>query len=530
LGDIEEQLISLPHYLDRWARRFPEREVAVEGQVRLTYAQLAEAVDGCARAFLDAGVGPGDRVAMLTTPRLEFLIVLLAAHRIGAVWVGLNPRHRLAELDHVVKEVAPKLLLGIERFEGRDYEQDLRELARRNELAAAPVMIAGEQPDPRFYEALRTRDVGDEELARAGGAVGPGSPSCIVFTSGSTGAPKGAVLCHHGQIRAYRRWHDYLGLARTRMISELPVDHVGGLDRVFLTLIGGGTVVFQRRFQPGSLLECMQRERITVWMGELTQWVKCAPLLDRYDLSSLRAIGYAGGPPARELLERYARVCERIIAGYGMTETSDAVMFTDPGCSLQALSEHNVGRPIDGVLVRLVSAECERLGRRAVGLLEVRSSTVFLGYLNRPQATAAAFSDDGWFRTGDLLREREDGTFDFLGRSDDTYKSGGYNIYPREIEVVLESHPALGAAAVVGVPDEVFQAVGHAFVEALDGEAAPTAEQLRAHCSERLANYKVPKTITVVEALPTLRNEKIDRALLRERALQIATGASAEDG
>lgn len=527
---IEEQLLSLPHYLDHWARRFPDREVAVDGKLRLTYAQLAEAVDGCARAFLAAGVEPGDRVAMLTTPRLEFLVVLLALHRIGAVWVGLNPRHRLEELDHVVKETTPRLLLGIERFEGRDYKHDLHELARRNALPVAPVIIGGEQPDPRFYETLRTRDVTDEELARAAAAVIPGSSSCIVFTSGSTGKPKGAVLCHHGQIRAYRRWHTYLGLERTRMVSELPVDHVGGLDRTFLTLIGGGRLVFQRRFEPSALLECIQRERINVWLGELTQWVKCAPLLERYDLSSLEAIGYGGGPPARDLLERYARVCERIFSGYGMTETSDAVMLTDPGCSLGTLSEHNVGRPIDGVMTRLVSPDGEQLGRCAIGLLEVRSSTVFLGYLNRPQATAAVFSDDGWFHTGDLLREREDGTFDFVGRADETYKSGGYNIYPREIEIVLESHPSVSAAAVVSVPDEVFQAVGHAFAQVRGRQAAPSVEQLRAHCAERLANYKVPKTITVVQALPTLRSEKIDRVQLRQRALQMAEGASAGDG
>lgn len=526
---IEEQLLSLPHYLDHWTRRFPDREAAVDGELRLTYAQLVEAVDGCARAFLAAGVGPGDRVAMLTTPRLEFLIVLLALHRIAAVWVGLNPRHRLEELDHVIKETTPRLLLGIEHFEGRDYKQDLRELAQRNALPVAPLII-DEHSDPRFYETLRTRDVTDEELARAAAAVMPGSPSCVVFTSGSTGKPKGAVLSHHGQIRAYRGWHAYLGLERTRMVSELPVDHVGGLDRTFFTLIGGGALVFQRRFQPSALLECIQRERITIWLGELTQWVKCAPLLERYDLSSLQAIGYGGGPPARELLERYTQVCERIFAGYGMTETSDAVMLTEPGCSLGTLSEHHVGRPIDGVLTRLVSADGEQLGRCAVGLLEVRSSTVFLGYLNRPQATAAAFSDDGWFRTGDLLREREDGTFDFVARADETYKSGGYNIYPREIEIALESHPSVSAAAVVSVPDKVFQAVGHAFVQALDGQAAPSAEELRAHCAERLANYKIPKTITVVQALPTLRNEKIDKALLRQQALQMAAGSSAEDG
>ena len=152
-------------------------------------------------------------------------------------------------------------------------------------------------------------------------------------------------------------------------------------------------------------------------------------------------------------------------------------------------------------------------------MLEVRGSTVFLGYLNRPDATAAAFTADGWLRTGDLFREHQDGTFDFLGRADHTYKSGGYNVYPREIEIALESHPAILEAAVVGIPDEVLQAVGHAFVRVADGQQTLTEEQLRAYCSERLADYKLPKAITMVVSLPTLRNEKIDRLMLREWAL-----------
>jgi acyl-CoA synthetase (AMP-forming)/AMP-acid ligase II len=515
---------SLVYYLERWAMCTPQNEAAVDGGCRLSYAELAQHVDGCARAFMAAGLSTGDRLAMLTTPRLEFLIVFLALQKIGAVWVGLNPRHRLSELDYVVKDTRPKLLVGIERFEGRDFLSDLQKLSERVETSSPPVVIRGEEPVLDFYGVLYTRDVSDDELRRASEAITPASPSCVVYTSGSTGEPKGALLCHHGQMCAYLRWHAYLGIERMRLICDLPVDHIGGLDRVFLSVISGGTVIFQRRFEPAALLQCIERERITVWSGELTQWIKCAPLLGRYDLSSLLAAGYGGGPPTRELLDSYAKISPRIFSGYGMTETSDAIMFTDHDVSLEVLCEHNVGRPQEGVLVRLVSADGEPVDRGEAGLLEVRSSSVFLGYLGREDATAQTFSSDGWLRTGDLLRERANGTFDFLGRRDNTYKSGGYNIYPREIEVVLESHPAVGSAAVVGVPDEVFQMVGHAFVEPAASGVSPTPRELRTRCAEYLANYKVPKKITVLNALPTLRNDKVDRVSLSQRALEMAGG------
>jgi acyl-CoA synthetase (AMP-forming)/AMP-acid ligase II len=293
---------------------------------------------------------------------------------------------------------------------------------------------------------------------------------------------------------------------------------------MLVALVGGGSVLLQRRFAPEALLSCIERERATFWLGELAQWVRCAPLLERYDLSSLEIVGYAGASLPPELLERMKSLAPRIFTGYGMTETSNAIMFTDPDTPPTDPSSNNVGRPIQGVFTRLVSSGGEPVGAGVGGLLEVRSDLVFLGYLNRPEATAEAFTPDGWFRTGDLFRACPDGTFDFLGRVDDMYKSGGYNIYPREIEAVLESHARVGRVVVVGVPDEVYQAVGHAFVELLPGDDRPATNELRDYCSERLANYKVPKAITVLEELPRLRNEKVDKVSLRQMALGARSG------
>ena len=334
--------------MDYWARHTPDREAVVDGVRRLTYAQLAELVDECARTFIAAGVRTGERVAMLTAPSLEFLAVFLALNRIGAVWVGLNPRHRLPEFEYVLKDTAASLLIGIERFEDRSFTEDLRVLGENNALLTAPVLVTERPTDVAFMSCLKTRPVSDEELASAASAPMPASPSCVVYTSGSTGRPKGALLSRHGQLRVYRHWISLLAIHEIRVVADLPVDHVGGLDRIFYSLMSGGLLVFMPRFRPRESAQTIERERITVGFGELTQWIKCAPLFEQHDLSSLEVIGYAGGPPSRWLLEKLQRLVPRVFTGYGMTETTDAAMFTDADTSLQALSGHNVGRAAGG--------------------------------------------------------------------------------------------------------------------------------------------------------------------------------------
>jgi acyl-CoA synthetase (AMP-forming)/AMP-acid ligase II len=515
----ERQLPSLVSYLDYWSERVPQREAVVDGDCRLSYGQLVELVDQCARAFLSAGVGLGDRIAMLTTPRLEFLIAFLAMNRIGAVWVGLNPRHKLAELDYVLRDSGARLLIGIERFEERDFREDLQTLAQCHELLAPPVVIEGELPRLDFFAGLQTEPVDDRRLEQAAALLTPARPICVVYTSGSTGEPKGAVLSDHGFVAAHLRWGAHLTLSEVRLTVELSIDHIDGLGRPLFALLQGGTVILQRRFEPRATLQCIQRERATFWFAELTQWIKCQPYLSEYDLSSLQVIGYVGGPLPHDLRLALEAIGARVFTGYGMTEVSSAALLTDFDTPWELLEEANVGRPIDGIVARLVTAEGDPAPKNGEGFVQLRGDTIFLGYLNRPEATASAFTVDGWFHTGDLLRERANGTFDFIGRADQTYKSGGYNIYPREIELVLESHPQIACAAVVPVPDDLYQTVGHAFVELTNGAVKPSAEELFEHCRESLASYKVPKSITVLQKLPILRNEKVDRLTLGEWAL-----------
>ncbi len=500
--------------LDEWSLRRPEAEAVVCGETRLSYGQLRESVDLWAKALLAMGVRRGDRVAVLTTPRAEFVVLFLALARIGATWVGLNPRHRLPELRYVVEDTEPVLLFCLDRFEQRSYEEEARALTDEcesiSELISLGGPIEGAVSSAEF--AALGRGVQPARLEEAAALSAADDPACVVYTSGSTGQPKGAVLSHSGLLMTHRAMAERCAVESPCLISDLPIDHVAGIGFVYTTLASGGKLVLRERFDPVGSLTAIEEERVSVWFAETTQFLLALPHAARHDLSSLETIGYTTTPP-RSVLEQLGVLAERLICGYGMTETSDLVLMTEPGEDFDSLARGNVGRPIAGVEARLVEASG---ADRGAGELQVRGACVFAGYLNRPEATAEAFAEGGWLRTGDLLRATENGSFEFVGRLGSGFRSGGYNVYPEEIERALEAHPGVVQAAVVDVADEVFGAVGHAFVLARPG-AEPGAEELEAHCRERLANYKVPKAFTVALELPMTRTEKINKKELRAR-------------
>ena len=499
--------------LDHWSRTRPEAEaIACEGR-RLSYGELAAEVDLCAAALLAAGVRHGDRVAVLTTPREEFAVIFLALARIGGVWVGLNPRHRLAELSYVVADTEPVLLFCLDRFEQRDYAPEAAALRAEHDSIRQLVSLGG--PIDGAVPLAEFVARGGDELSVGLDPAAPssaGDPACVVYTSGSTGAPKGAVLTEAGLLTTHRAMAERCGVKRPCLISDLPVDHVAGIGFLYTALASGGKLVLRERFDPAGSLATIAAERVDVWFAETTQFLLALPRLGDHDLSSLRTIGYTTAPPL-PVLERLAALAERLICGYGMTETSDLVLITEPGAELDSLARGNVGLPIDGVEVRLAPSEA---GEGDCGELQVRGECTFAGYLNRPEATAAARSGDGWLRTGDLMRAAGDGSFEFVGRAGEGFRSGGYNVAPAEVERVIEAHPGVAQAAVIGVVDETFGATGHAFVIPR-ADAEPDAAALRDHCRERLANYKVPKAFTIAAELPLTRTEKIDKQALRAR-------------
>jgi fatty-acyl-CoA synthase len=518
-------LERISDYVDHYARLTPAADAMVLDDRRVTYAEQQQLVDAIARGLIAAGIAHGDRVATLATPHPDFWLLFLATASIGAIWVGLNPRYQLDEYRYVVGDCEPSLLFTRTRIGERDFASDLACLAGSAGAPRQTVVLNGDPGLPgasSFDEFIaRGRSVADTELAARRAGVAAMDPALIVYTSGSTGRPKGALLPHRGLARCCRNQMRYWRANPVRVVNFLPINHIGCVgDLSSWCLVAGGCIVFLEKFDASESMRLVVRERCTVWGGVPTTIVMCLalPEFPQYDLSSLQLILWSGAAAPAETVRRLRTICPRLSNSYGLTETVGSVTFAGPCDDVELLAE-TVGFPVEDYEFRLVDTAGRAVPRGEPGEVVVRGDFVMRGYWHRPQETADTIDADGWLHTGDLALERPDGAIKLVGRLREMYKSGGYNVYPREIEQVLEAQPGVAMAAIVSVPDPVFGEVGHAFVLRAP-DTLPDASALDAACRSRLANYKIPKRITIADELPLLPIGKLDKRRLRERALE----------
>lgn len=510
-------------YVHHWAQRQPEAEALVWGDIRLSYAAVLAEVGRCARALIAAGVEKGDRVAMISSARPEVIVAYLAASEIGAVFVGLNPRAQLDEYRYLLANSAPRVLMTMAAFDGRDYLQDLQVLAQEGLAGQHRVTLEGRVDglSITFADFLAAGDsVPESEYSARRQAVQPEDVALIVYTSGSTGKPKGALLTHRSVVAGMSVQSKYLaGSGPPRMMLHLPINHFGALGNIATaTLILGGTICFLDRFSPAGSMELIERERITTWGQVPTMFLLqlALPNFQRYDLSNLELVFFSGSPMPRQAVERLSTLDAALFTGYGLTETSGPVTLSVPGASVAELSE-TIGRPLPEFEFKIADEDGNPVQSGQVGEMCIRGGCVFKGYFNDRSATNAAIDSDGWFHSGDLGLARNDGNVQLVGRLNERFKSGGYNVDPYEVEKTLEQHPAVAMACVVAVPDLLYHQVGHAFLLLKQGEAFDETE-MRAFCHGRLSNYKVPKRFIVREQFPMLAVGKVDRKVLTEQA------------
>ena len=497
------------------ALRRPDHPAVVCGTKRLGYAALADSVRRVASGLRTLGIGAGDRVLVYLPNGLEFVQTVYAVFSLGAIAVPVNTRLTARELEHVVGDARPAA--AIYHASGRDSVRPGMCLAPGCRAVAVGDLEAGESAF--------------ESLAAAPAAALPepafDSDDCLImYTSGTTGVPKGAILTHANMIVQNVFMHGTeWGIGRDdRYLVLTPLAHRAGISRLFNALGLGGTLVILDKFDPAGTIDTIERERITVTglvptairmlLPELRKApARCETL--RRIVVSTEAFPVALKQALLALLPR-----AEIHSVFGSTEAlvtnlSHAEQFTHPA---------SVGRPIPGVEVRLVDDDGRDVPEGEVGELAVRSGppgrfATLRAYFNRPEETAAAIRD-GWFHTGDLARRDAEGYLYIVDRKKDMVISGGFNIYSKEVEAVLATHPSVAEAAVIGVPDEVYGESVAAFVEP-SGAGRPDAQALIEHCRTRLAGYKKPKHVFVIDALPrnstgkVLKNEL--RALAAER-------------
>ena len=510
-------------YVGYYAERTPDTEAMLRDDERVTYRDFHIRVEQLARALLAAGVCKGDRVATLCTPSPDYFVCFLASASVGAIWVGLNPRYQLNELSYVAGDSEPVLLLARSSIDGRDYTPELGELAERHPTIRQVVILdedtgsvpAGMTGLSAF--AAKGEDVPEETLAAARDACGGRDPCMIVYTSGSTGRPKGALLHHEGIVEFSLEQNRVWPVSPLRTLNYFPVNHIGCVvDISTPTLVAGGTLCFLENFTPRRSLELMEQERLTLWASvpSVFQLQYAEETFAETDLSAVQLIVWEGAAMPDDMLSRLLEHGAPLATNYGMTESCGGMTLIPPMRDFSVLSGC-VGWPVNGVEVRLANGPDIIEEDGVTGEIQARSIYNMLGYWKRPDATAETLSEDGWLATGDLGQRNPDGTYTIVGRSKEMYKSGGYNVYPREVENVIESHPKVEMAAVIGVSDPVWQEVGVAYVLA-NGDLS--TDELQAWCRSNLANYKIPKRFFLEKDLPLLPIGKVDKVSLRQRA------------
>lgn len=476
-----------------------------------TYGALDQQVRQFAKALLAAGVRPGHRVAIFAAARPEFVISYLAAISIGAIWQGLNIGYTARELAYVLGDAEPRIVFAAPP---QGAAETLADSTRAAGLAEP--IVAGTPQWDAFLAAAES--VTEEALDEAIAAVDPLDPAMLVYTSGSTGTPKGALIRHGGIVRLALVQSGKWGLERPTVLCNLPINHIGCVgDLLSVPLIAGGSVVLRETFNPEQVLADIEEFEIGALFQVATQLQRVASLdsFDQRELPSLKLVGWGGSPLPQATMDRFRAKGSSLMATYGLTEATFSVTYTDLDSTDEVLL-NTVGRPDPHIELRILTEDGE-WDETATGEVCIKHPATMAGYFGRPRDTEEAFTADGWLRTGDIGHLRPDGNLVLVGRVSEMFKSGGYNVYPREIELVIENHPDVEVAAVVPRPDPDFQEVGVAYVQPRAGHD-PDPEALRTWLREHLAGYKVPKEVIIHPALPLLPVGKIDKQTLKTMA------------
>jgi fatty-acyl-CoA synthase len=545
-GTSEVPLLGLTigDLFDRTTTRYADNEALVSRHqgVRYTYRQLRAEVDRCARALIALGVGKGQRVGIWAPNCAEWTITQFATAKLGAILVNINPSYRLSEVQYALKQAGCSWLVTAPRFKTSDYTGMLHELtpelaaSRVGALASATfpdlrgVVRLGEESSPGMLgwaELLAMAEgIGADELARRQRQQEFDDPINIQFTSGTTGYPKGATLSHHNILNNGYFTTELLRFTdRDRLLIPVPLYHCFGMVMGNLGCVThGATMIYPSDgFDATAVLEAAQAERATALYGVPTMFIAELnhPDFARYDLSALRTGIMAGSPCPVEVMKQVQAQMHmhEVAIAYGMTETSPVSTQTRIGAPL-AKQVGTVGQVHPHVQIKIVDPQTGQVvpvGER--GELCTRGYSVMLGYWDNDEATRTAIDAARWMHTGDLATMDDEGYLNIVGRIKDMIIRGGENVYPREIEEFLYSHPRIQDVQVIGVPDEKYGEEIMAWVKLREGQTA-TAEEIRDYCRGKIAHYKIPRYVHFVDAFPMTVTGKVQKFLMREESVK----------
>ncbi|GIW90299.1 MAG: AMP-binding protein [Pirellulaceae bacterium] len=534
--------LTIDEVFRRTVERYGQRDALVFPQrgLRWSWQQLDQQVERAARGLWALGIRPGQHVALWATNVPEWVVTQLATARIGAVLVTVNPAYRPYELQYVLEQSDAVALLLVERFKTSDYFNMLQEICPEVAKAGPGQWQADRYPHLRHVIAISDRKgalngahtwsemiaageaMQEIDFKELGGQLQPSDPINIQYTSGTTGFPKAATLSHRNLLlNAFYVGQCQKLSAEDRMCVPVPFYHCFGcvLGTLCSVVYGAAMIVPAEYFQPKATLDAIEQERATVIYGVPTMFIAELedPTFAGRDLTSLRTGIMAGAPCPIELMRKVINVMgvREITIAYGQTEASPVVTQTRTEDPIE-LRVETVGRPLPGVEVKIVDPQSgAELGDMQQGELCSRGHVVMLGYYKDPEATAKAIDSDGWLHSGDLAMRLPNGYYRITGRLKEMVIRGGENIYPREIEEYLFTHPAIEQVAIVGVPDEKYGEELCAWIKLRPGHAV-SEEEIRDYCRKKLAHFKVPRYVKFVDSFPQTVTGKIQKFRIRE--------------
>ncbi len=529
---------------DRAAERWPDADALVvrHQNVRWSYRELQREVDALAAGLLALGLEPGERIGIWSQNNAEWVVTQFATAKAGLILVNINPAYRISELEYSLNKVACKALITSPSFKSSDYIGMLRELAPELDACPPGELSAAKLPDLRIVIRLGAEQTpgmynfadipamaGDshrQRLAELGSELQFDDPINIQFTSGTTGTPKGATLTHHNILNNGFAIGEAQRFGQgDRLCIPVPLYHCFGMVAGNLACVThGATMVYsEEAFDPLSVLETVEAERCTALYGVPTMFIAELdhPEFKRFDLSSLRTGIMAGAPCPIEIMKRVVdemHMSEVTIA-YGMTETSP-VSFQSATTDPIERRVSTVGRVQTHIEVKIVDAAGRVVPPGERGELLTRGYSVMLGYWNDEERTSEAVDAAGWMHTGDLATLDEDGFGNIVGRIKDMVIRGGENIFPREIEEFLHTHPKIQDVQVIGVPDQKYGEELCAWIQLREGEAAKD-EEIKEFCKGKIAHFKIPRYIVFVDEFPMTVTGKVQKFVMQEQTIEL---------
>ncbi len=508
--------MSVAQLLEKADRSSPNKEIIYDGIRRMSIHDLHTEVNEVALGLSQIGIKPGDRVAVSLPIWYEFIVLVFAIAKIGAILVPFSTRYKEKEVEHVLQDSGTKAVFFTQQVDKVNQLDQLQSIKKRLKSLEYLIAVRFENEKMKSYQGLRELGRG-RELPEVKLDVKE-DVYALLYTSGTTGKPKGVMLTHNNLVDNVVT--SLLILRATRddvFLHAAPYFHIMGLVYILRLVACEGKAVLLETYKAEKALELMEQEKVTVHTGVPTLYALELnhPSFKSYDLSSLRLATMAGAPCPVEMIRRVkTEMGVQVLVSYGMTETSAMLTFTDFEDD-DIIQAETVGRVVPGVEAKIVDDNRQDVAAGEVGELAVRSIGLMQGYYNLPDITRQAMDDERWFFTGDLATMDEKGYIRIVGRKKDMIIRGGYNIYPNELEEIFCTHPLVSDAAIVGLPDSVLGEVSCAAI-VLKPECIATVLELKTFIKNQVADYKVPDHIVLMNALPKTASEKTQKFILKD--------------